>query len=126
MTPVYEPGTWLNAETRPEWSGTASAGRFAVALDGGRFERHRHEVEELWFITAGKAKIEVDGAARYVRAGDIVLTRPGDYHDVVEVYETLRGFFTETGHPVGAPSGHQDGEAHDVPGLPVPDDFPQD
>ena len=32
-------------------------------------------------------------------AGDIVLTQAGDSHDVVEVYEDLRGFFVETGHP---------------------------
>ena len=118
--PVIEPGSWLHPETRPDWSGIGSIGRFAVATEGGRFERHRHHVEEVWMIWEGKGKIVVDGAERYVQAGDIVLTRAGDTHDIVEVYETLRGFFIET----GLEAGHVDGEAHDVPALPLPADFP--
>jgi mannose-6-phosphate isomerase-like protein (cupin superfamily) len=118
--PVIEPGSWLHAETRPDWSGIGSIGRFAVPTEGGRFERHRHRVEEVWMVWEGKGKIVVDGGERYVQAGDIVLTRAGDVHDIVEVYETLRGFFIET----GLEAGHVDGEAHDVPALPLPADFP--
>ena len=122
--PVIEPGSWLNPENRPEWAAFSSAGRFAIPLEGGRFERHRHDEEELWFIIEGKGKILVDGAERYVQSGDIVLTQRGDTHDFVEVYEAVRGFFTEAGLQEGGRSGHIDGVAHDVPALPVPADFP--
>jgi mannose-6-phosphate isomerase-like protein (cupin superfamily) len=127
--PVYEPGSWLNPENRPEGVGIATAGRFAVPVDGGRFDRHFHDDHELWFITEGKALIETDGERRYVQAGDIVLTEAGVTHDIVEVYETVRGFFTETGHPVGGRVGHlhaseTDAAGHDVPALPLPADFP--
>ena len=122
--PVFEPGSWLNPDNRPEWSAFVSAGRFAIPLEGGRFESHSHEQEELWFIIEGKGKIVVDGAERYVQSGDIVLTQRGDVHDFVEVYEPVRGFFTESGLAPGGRSGHIDGVAHDVPGLPLPADFP--
>lgn len=122
--PVIQAGSWLNPDTRPEWSELAAVGRFTVDTAGARFERHHHDDDEIWLIWAGKAKILVDGRERYVRAGDIVLTRAGDPHDVLEVYETLRGFFVETGRPAGGRHGHLDPVPHDVPALPVPSDFP--
>jgi len=124
IVPVLEPGSWLHPGDRPEWCEIGAAGRFTVPVEGGRFERHHHDDHELWLISEGRAKILVDGAERYVQGGDIVLTRARDVHDVLEVYETLRGFFVETGLPQGGRIGHQDATAHDVPGLPLPDDFP--
>ena len=127
--PIIEPGNWLNPDNRPEWAEIATIGRFAVAPEGGRFDRHFHDDHEVWFIWEGKGKVFLEGAERYVQAGDIVLTRAGDTHDIVEVYETLRGFFTETGHPAGGRTGHlhasdDDTAGHDVPALPLPADFP--
>ena len=93
------------------------------------FTRHHHDDHELWFIAEGKAKVLTDQAEHYVQAGDIVLTQAGDSHDVVEVYEDLRGFFVETGHPGGGRAGHlhacdADAVGHDVPAFAVPSDFP--
>ncbi|GAA0901104.1 hypothetical protein GCM10009557_77140 [Virgisporangium ochraceum] len=127
--PVFPPGRWINPSDRPGWCAVAGAGRFAVPVHGGRFERHHHDDDEIWFISAGKARILVDGGERYVQAGDIVLTRAGDTHDVVEVYEALHGFFVETGLPAGGRVGHlyrdpADAAGHDVPRRPVPEDFP--
>ncbi len=122
--PIIEPGSWLHAETRPDWTSFTTAGRFAIPLEGGRFERHHHDEDELWFIIEGKGRILVDGAERYVQAGDIVLTQRGDAHDFLEVYESVRGFFTSAGLADGGRSGHIDGIAHDVPAQPLPDDFP--
>ncbi|WP_223693264.1 cupin domain-containing protein [Leifsonia poae] len=127
--PVFRPGSWLNPESRPDGCGTATAGRFAVPLAGGRFDRHFHDDDELWFFTAGKAKILLDGSEQYVQAGDIVLSPAGAPHDIVEVYEEVRGFFSETGHPVGGRVGHlhtseEDAAGHVVPARPLPADFP--
>ncbi len=66
----------------------------------------------------------MDGELRYVQAGDIVFTSAGDFRDIVEVYEPVRGFFTEGPVPEGGRAGHLDAEPHDVPALPLPDDFP--
>jgi len=129
--PVYPVGTWLSPDTRPDGCETVAAGRFTIVLTGGRFDRHHHDDDELWMITAGKALILVDGGERYVRAGDIVLTPAGSPHDVLEVYEELRGFFVETGHPVGGREGHlhdpvTDAAGHDVPARLLPTDFPRE
>jgi mannose-6-phosphate isomerase-like protein (cupin superfamily) len=123
--PVFPPGRWINPSDRPDWCAVAGAGRFAVPVDGGRFDRHHHDDDEIWFISSGRARIYVDDSLHYVREGDIVLTRAGDTHDVVEVYETLRGFFVET----GPRAGHlyrdaADAAGHDVPFRPLPEDFP--
>ncbi|WP_432974216.1 AraC family ligand binding domain-containing protein [Dactylosporangium sp. CA-233914] len=127
--PIYRPGDWLNDETRPAGATFASAGRFAVPLEGGRFDRHFHDTAELWFVAEGQAKIFVDGAEQYVQSGDIVLTVAGDVHDFLEVYETVRGFFVEGPVPPGGRGGHRHTDpgmaaGHDVPARPVPDDFP--
>lgn len=122
--PIIEPGSWLNPQTAPEWSSFTTAGRFAIPLEGGRFESHHHDEDELWFIVEGKGRILVEGAQRYVQSGDIVLTRRGDVHDFVEVYEPVRGFFASAGLADGSTPGHLDGTAHDVPAAPLPADFP--
>ncbi|MEU7873475.1 AraC family ligand binding domain-containing protein [Dactylosporangium sp. NPDC049140] len=127
--PIYAPGDWLNDETRPAAAVFASAGRFAVPLEAGRFDRHFHDTAELWFVAEGRAKIFVDGAERYVQSGDIVLTVAGDVHDFLEVYEAVRGFFVEGPVPPGGRGGHRHtgpemAAGHDVPARPVPDDFP--
>jgi mannose-6-phosphate isomerase-like protein (cupin superfamily) len=126
--PIYPPGSWLNPEN-PAGDGTSTAGRFAIPFGGGRFDRHHHDDDELWFIATGKALMLVDGGEAYVQAGDIVLHPAGTPHDIVAVYEPVTGFFTETGHPAGGRVGHlhaDDAEAagHDVPALPLPADFP--
>jgi mannose-6-phosphate isomerase-like protein (cupin superfamily) len=126
--PVYPPGSWLRPES-DDASGQVAAGRFAVPFEGGRFDRHLHDDDEIWFVSNGKASIVVDGREQYVQAGDIVLHPAGTVHDVVAVYEPLAGFFSETGHPTGGRSGHRhadpaDADGHDVPGLPLPADFP--
>lgn len=127
--PVIEPGSWVHPGSKPEWSEIGTIGRFAVSVDGGRFDRHHHDDHEIWFITEGKGKVLVDGGERYVQSGDIVLTQAGDPHDIVEVYETIRGFFTETGLPAGGRVGHlhaneEDAAGHVVTALPLPADFP--
>jgi len=129
VAPIYAPGQWLGPHNAGESAGTATAGRFTIPLEAGRFDRHFHDDDELWFVSAGKARMILEGAEVYVQAGDIVLSPAGIPHDIVEVYETVRGFFSETGHPSGGRSGHlhetdHDAAGHDVPAQPLPADFP--
>lgn len=126
---TYPPGRWLNPADRPDGCRIIAAGRWALPAEGARFERHFHDDDELWFIATGKARISVAGVESYVQAGDIVLTSAGDLHDVVELYEPLTGFFTETGQPEPGRIGHlyaapADEAGHEVPLLPLPADFP--
>jgi mannose-6-phosphate isomerase-like protein (cupin superfamily) len=127
--PIYPPGQWLNAESRPASAGPATAGRFSVPLAGARFDRHHHDVDEIWFVGSGSMKMLLEGSEEYVQAGDIVFSPAGLAHDIVEVYEPVTGFFSETGHPLGGRTGHlhesdADAAGHDVPAMPLPADFP--
>ncbi|MFI1963018.1 cupin domain-containing protein [Streptomyces pathocidini] len=128
--PVYRtPREWLHAGNGPAWAGAARAGAFAVPATGGVFERHHHDDHEYWFITSGRGKAVIGAERVYLRPGDIVLTRAGDEHDIVEIYEPLAGFFLETGQPAGGRSGHlyrgdPAAARHAVPLRPLPPDFP--
>jgi mannose-6-phosphate isomerase-like protein (cupin superfamily) len=115
--------------TRPEWLDLTAIGRFSVPLEGGYFDRHHHDYNELWLIIKGKAKVFSEGAEHYVQAGDVLITQAGDTHDVIEVYEGLEGFFVETGLPGGGRPGHlhnsgEQRDGHFVPARALPPDFP--
>jgi mannose-6-phosphate isomerase-like protein (cupin superfamily) len=115
---------------RPEWCEVTSAGVFRVPREGGRFDRHYHDCNEYWLIFRGKAKVLSEGREYYVGPGDIVCTRAGDEHDVMEVYEDLEAFWFEDATPPGGRVGHlhrtPDASAgHDVPARPLPPDYSQ-
>src|SRR5690348_12527649 len=76
----------LHRGNRPEWCQVTSAGVFRVPCEGGRFDCHFHDFNEYWLVFQGKAKVRSEGQEFYVKPGDIVCTRAGDEHDVVEVY----------------------------------------
>lgn len=110
----------MNAENRPEWCKVTSAGIFWVSAEGGRFDNHYHDCNEYWLIFKGKAKVKSEGVEYLVKPGDIVCTKAGDEHDVIEVYEDLQAFWFEDETPPGGRVGHlhrteQDAEGHDVP-----------
>ena len=91
--------------SRPAWCEVTAAGRFAVPATGAGSTGTTTTTTSSGSSPRGKAKVLIDGAEHYVQAGDIVLTQAGDSHDVVEVYEDLRGFFVETGHPAAVGRG---------------------
>jgi mannose-6-phosphate isomerase-like protein (cupin superfamily) len=119
----------LGPDNRPDWCEVTSAGMFYVPTAGGRFDCHYHDCDEYWLVFGGKAKVVTEGEASYVQRGDIVCTRAGDEHDVVEVYEDLVAFWFEDATPEGGRIGHLHRDAdkaqgHAVPHLPLPADFP--
>ncbi len=119
----------MEGENRPAWSTVTSAGVFRISADGGTFDCHFHDCHEYWLIFEGKAKVMTEGQAHYVKPGDIVCTKAGDEHNVVEVYEDLAGFWFEDATPEGGRVGHlhrdaEKAKGHPVPHKPVPADFP--
>ena len=120
----------MSADNRPEWCGVTSGGIFRVPTQGGRFDCHYHDCHEYWLVFKGKAKVQSEGREYYVKPGDIVCTKAGDEHDVIEVYEDLEAFWFEDATPEGGRTGHLHRDAekkagHAVPCVPVPEDFPQ-
>ena len=84
----------LGLDNRPAWCDVTSAGIFKVPRDG-RFDRHYHDFNEYWLVYKGRAKVLSEGQEYAVGPGDIVCTRAGDEHDVLEVYEDLEAFWFE-------------------------------
>lgn len=130
MTVIHGPAQTLRSD-RPSWCGLPSGGFFRMPKEGGEHDLHFHDFNELYFICAGQAKIVTAGVEAYVRKGDIVFTRAGDEHDILEVYgdEDLELFWLYEPGPAGGTLGHlhhgPEADAwHPVPSRPVPPDFP--
>lgn len=114
---------------RPDWSRVTSGGIFRVRTTGGRFDRHFHDCHEYWMVFNGKAKVLSEGREYYIKPGDILCTRAGDEHDILEVYEDLEAFWFEDETPAGGRIGHLHrtpdlAPGHPVPHKPIPPDFP--
>ncbi len=53
---------------------------------GGSTERHYHRIaEEIYFITAGEGRMELDGDVATVRPGDAILIPPGAWHQITAI-----------------------------------------
>lgn len=71
---------------------------FAIAelSPGSTAGYHKHEdTDEIFYIIDGKATIAIDGKARKIKKGDIVLTRMGSSHGITDVKEKLKFTVTE-------------------------------
>ena len=80
-----------NPELMPQFS---SFGIF-VRRRGENTERHYHDCDEWWIITAGHALIAGEGYEAEVERGDMVYTPRGQQHEIVEVYRDLEGVYIE-------------------------------
>lgn len=126
--PVYRTADApMNEHNRPDWSGVTAAGTFYVRRRDGRFDRHYHDCDEYWLVYAGQAKVLSEGVEYDVGPGDIVCTRAGEEHDVVEVYEDLSAFFFEDALRPGGTAGHlhrspELAVGHVVPAASIPPD----
>jgi mannose-6-phosphate isomerase-like protein (cupin superfamily) len=57
---------------------------------GQSTQRHYHaETEEIYFVSAGRGEMEVDGRRREVGVGDAILIPPGTWHEI-RALEPLR------------------------------------
>lgn len=84
-TPADQPG-WLR------WS----AFGMAEIHDASELELHFHDAHEYWLVFSGRARVLSEGVEHEVGPGDILLTRAGDEHDLVEITEApLRCFWVE-------------------------------
>ena len=55
----------------------------ATIAPGESTVRHHHRVsEEIYYLTAGTAEMEIDGERTTVTAGDAILIPPGAWHQI--------------------------------------------
>ena len=74
----------------PEWcrieEGICGMGVWSCGPDG-QVEPHFHDNEEFWFVTRGRARIVTEGQEQVVGKGDVVCTRMGDEHAILNAIE---------------------------------------
>lgn len=80
----------FGTERAPDWCRVAG-GIVAMGAStrdrGGTVEMHFHDCEEFWFVLAGRARVTTEGGEHVVSTGDVVCTRMGDEHAILEVLE---------------------------------------
>ncbi len=76
-------------------------------------ESHYHDCDEFVFMVAGKMLIRSEGIDYIVGPGDVLVTRMGDEHQVLEILEDVRYFWCEGPLRGEKRPGHlhRDGEA---------------
>jgi len=50
-------------------------------------ERHYHDCDEIWIVISGKARVHCGGNDYVVGTGDIVWTKMGEEHELIEILE---------------------------------------
>ncbi len=75
-------------DVKPEWVPFSGWGVYR-APQGSSCEVHYHDCDEYWFVVEGKARVMTEGVEYEVGPGDMVATRQGDEHAVLEVLEDV-------------------------------------
>lgn len=58
-------------------------------------EAHYHDCDEFVFMVAGRMLIRSEGIDHAVGPGDVLVTRMGDEHEILEILEDTRYFWCE-------------------------------
>ncbi len=84
-----------SVDDKPEWVRWSNFG-VGVVHDAEPFDRHFHDAHEYWFIYSGRARVMSEGREYEIGPGDILVTKMGDEHDILEILEgPLRSFWVE-------------------------------
>jgi mannose-6-phosphate isomerase-like protein (cupin superfamily) len=80
---------------RPEWLKWSGFG-LGVIDDPSVVERHFHDADEYWFVFEGRARVMSEGQEYVIGPGDILVTKMGDEHEILEILDgPLRAFWVE-------------------------------
>ncbi|WAM31333.1 cupin domain-containing protein [Caldicellulosiruptor naganoensis] len=58
-------------------------------------ERHTHDCDEYYFVLEGKIKVISEEREYILEKGDMLWTRMGDFHEIVEALEDTTMFWLE-------------------------------
>ena len=84
-----------NGRNKPDWVNWSNCG-FAEVNDAEGFDLHFHDADEYWIVFSGKARVLSEGKEYIIGSGDVLCTRMGDEHDILENIEApLRTFWFE-------------------------------
>ncbi len=113
----------LTAANRPAGCPAHSAGRFRLHAAGtSEFDRHFHDFDEFWFVSAGTATITVGDTSHDVQPGDIIYTPAGTTHDITAITSEadIEVFWLSWTLPEGSTGQHLHHSPGDAAKHPVP------
>jgi quercetin dioxygenase-like cupin family protein len=70
----------------PDWVKVSNYG-VSIMKKGQTVEPHYHDCDEFWYIVSGKARVRTEGNEYIVQQGDVVCTKMGDDHELIEILE---------------------------------------
>lgn len=80
---------------KPDWVKWSAFGVGEVK-DAKTFDLHFHDADEYWLVFSGRARVLSEGREYEIGPGDILCTRMGEEHDVLDVLEhPFRSFYIE-------------------------------
>ncbi len=80
---------------KPEWLTWSNFG-VGIVHDAAGFDLHFHDADEYWLIYEGRARVLSEGQEYEIGPGDILVTKMGDEHDILEIIEgPLKSFWIE-------------------------------
>ena len=80
---------------QPAWLRWSAFG-MAEIHHASELEPHFHDADEYWLVFGGRARVRSEGVVHELNPGDILVTRAGDEHDLLEITEApLRCFWIE-------------------------------
>ncbi len=84
-----------NTDQQPDWVRWSNFG-FGTVTDAGQLERHFHDADEYWVVFSGRARVMSEGQEHEIGPGDVLCTKMGDEHDILEIIEgPLQTFWFE-------------------------------
>jgi mannose-6-phosphate isomerase-like protein (cupin superfamily) len=82
-------------DQQPGWVKWSNFG-LGTVTDAAQLERHFHDADEYWVVFEGRARVMSEGEEYEIGPGDVLCTKMGDEHDILEVIEgPLRTFWFE-------------------------------
>lgn len=89
--PVIKPS---QIEAKPDWLTFSAFGVLKIPKGQGT-DLHFHDCHEYWVIVDGRARVLSEGNEYEVGPGDMVCTKMGDEHQIVEALDDLTGVWIE-------------------------------
>ncbi len=80
---------------KPDWLRWSGFG-IGVINTADQIEPHFHDADEYWFVFEGRARVRSEGQEYEIGPGDILVTKMGEEHDILEILAApLKSFWVE-------------------------------
>ncbi|MDP8908282.1 MAG: cupin domain-containing protein [Chloroflexota bacterium] len=84
-----------NTDQQPDWVKWSNFG-IGTVTNANQLEPHFHDADEYWVVFSGRARVMSEGQEYEIGPSDVLCTKMGDEHDILEIIEgPLQTFWFE-------------------------------